>query len=67
MDSAGIAALITTLTAVLAAATAYAAGRAPARAAHRGPVDAVRRQHQREAYAALATQAAKHESHMFRV
>ncbi|MEV8228912.1 hypothetical protein AB0P41_23100 [Streptomyces sp. NPDC079167] len=67
MDSAGIAALITTLTAVLAAATAYAAGRAPARAARRGPVDAVRRQHQREAYAALATQAAEHESHRFRV
>jgi hypothetical protein len=53
MDSAVIAALITTPTAVLAAAAAYAAGRAQARAAHRGPVDAVRRQHQRDAYAAF--------------
>lgn len=67
MDSAVIAALITTPTAVLAAAAAYAAGRAQARAAHRGPVDAVRRQHQREAYAALVAQAAAYESHMFRV
>lgn len=67
MDSAVIAALITTPTAVLAAATAYAAGRAQARAARRGPVDAVRRQHQREAYAALVAEAAKYESHMFRV
>ncbi|MFH8574173.1 hypothetical protein [Streptomyces sp. NPDC017993] len=67
MDSAVIAALITTPTAVLAVAAAYAAGRAQARAAHRGPVDAVRRQHQREAYAALVAQAAKYESHMVRV
>ncbi|MFG2895052.1 hypothetical protein [Streptomyces sp. NPDC048248] len=67
MDSAVIAALITTPTAVLAAAAAYAAGRAQARAAHRGPVDAVRRQHQREAYAALVAETAKFESHMFRV
>ncbi|WP_413100929.1 hypothetical protein [Streptomyces sp. Inha503] len=67
MDSAVIAALITTPTAVLAAAAAYAAGRAQARAAHRGPVDAIRRQHQREAYAALVTEVAKYENHMFRV
>ncbi|MFF3460472.1 hypothetical protein ACFYXH_40580 [Streptomyces sp. NPDC002730] len=67
MDSAVIAALITTPTAVLAAVAAYAAGRAQARAAHRGPVDAIRRQHQREAYAALVAEAAKYESHMFRV
>ncbi|MFG2552932.1 hypothetical protein ACGFWF_23685 [Streptomyces sp. NPDC048581] len=53
MDPAITAALITTPTAVLAAATAYAAGRAQANAAHRGPVDAVRRQHQRDAYAHL--------------
>ncbi|MDF3142137.1 MULTISPECIES: hypothetical protein [unclassified Streptomyces] len=67
MDPAVIAALITTPTAVLAAAVAYAAGRAQARAAHRGPVDAVRRQHQREAYAALVAEVAKYENHMFRV
>ncbi|MGW2100393.1 hypothetical protein ACWCPX_22355 [Streptomyces olivaceoviridis] len=54
MDPAVTAALITTPTAVLAAAAAYAAGRAQARSAHRGPVDAVRRQHQRDAYAELA-------------
>ncbi len=53
MDPAVIAALITTPTAVLAAATAYAAGRAQARSAHRGPVDAIRRQHQRDTYAAF--------------
>ncbi|MGI5455911.1 hypothetical protein ACQEWB_22560 [Streptomyces sp. CA-249302] len=56
MDSTVIAAVIATPTAILAAATAYAAGRAQARGAHRGPVDAIRRQHQRETYAAfLAT------------
>jgi hypothetical protein len=53
MDPAVIAALITTPTAVIAATAAYAAGRAQARGAHRGPVDAVRRQHQRDAYAEL--------------
>ncbi|MFC9227378.1 hypothetical protein ACFTZI_00010 [Streptomyces decoyicus] len=67
MDSAVIAAFITTPTAVLAAAAAYAAGRAQARAAHRGPVDAIRRQHQREAYAALVAETAKYERHMYRV
>lgn len=67
MDSAVVAALITTPTAVLAAAAAYAAGRAQARAAHRGPVDAIRRQHQREAYAALVGEVAKYENHMYRV
>ncbi|MCW8382430.1 hypothetical protein [Streptomyces justiciae] len=54
MDPAVAAALITTPTAVLASAAAYAAGRAQARSAHRGPVDAVRRQHQRDAYAELS-------------
>ncbi|MFE0453061.1 hypothetical protein ACFW2D_17605 [Streptomyces sp. NPDC058914] len=54
MDPAVIAALIATPTAILAACTAYAAGRAQARGAHRGPVDAVRRQHQRDAYALFA-------------
>lgn len=53
MDPAIIAALITTPTAVIAAAAAYAAGRSQARAAHHGPIDAVRRQHQRDAYADL--------------
>ncbi|MFC9703880.1 hypothetical protein ACFTWD_24665 [Streptomyces sp. NPDC056943] len=67
MDSAVVAALITTPTAVLAAAAAYAAGRAQARAAHRGPVDAIRRQHQREAYAALVAEVGKYESRVFRV
>ncbi|MFI9078709.1 hypothetical protein ACIGW8_19905 [Streptomyces sioyaensis] len=67
MDSAVVAALITTPTAILAAAAAYAAGRAQARAAHRGPVDAIRRQHQREAYAALVAEVAKYENHVFRV
>ncbi|MBB4714279.1 hypothetical protein BJ965_004161 [Streptomyces luteogriseus] len=53
MDPAVIAALITTPTAVLAAVTAYAAGRAQGR----GTVDAVRRQHQRDAYAAFLSAA----------
>ncbi|MGW2423343.1 hypothetical protein ACWC0C_29535 [Streptomyces sp. NPDC001709] len=53
MDPAVIAALITTPTAVLAAATAYLAGRAQGR----GTVDAVRRQHQRDAYAAFLSAA----------
>lgn len=49
MDPAVVAALVAAPTAALAAAAAYAAGRAQGRAT----VDAVRRQHQREAYAAL--------------
>ncbi|MFK3735659.1 hypothetical protein ACI2LJ_35945 [Streptomyces sp. NPDC088090] len=53
MDPTVIAAIITSPTVVIAAAAAYAAGRRQARGAHRGPVDAVRRQHQRDAYAAL--------------
>lgn len=53
MDPAVIAAIVTTPTALLASTAAYAAGRHQARGAHRGPVDAVRRQHQRDAYAAL--------------
>ncbi|MFE2584803.1 hypothetical protein [Streptomyces sp. NPDC059378] len=53
MDASVIAALITTPTAVLAAVTAYAAGRAQGR----GTVDAVRRQHQRDAYAAFLSAA----------
>lgn len=52
MDPTVIAALVTTPTALMASAVAYAAGRHQARGAHRGPVDAVRRQHQRDAYAA---------------
>ncbi|MGW3971180.1 hypothetical protein ACWEFD_18010 [Streptomyces ardesiacus] len=56
MDPAVTAAVIAVPTAVLAAAAAYAGARSQARSAHRGPVDAVRRQHQRDAYAAfLAT------------
>jgi hypothetical protein len=53
MDATVTAALITAAAAALGAAPAYAAGRAQARGAHRGPVDAVRRQHQRDAYAEL--------------
>ncbi|MDF3142138.1 MULTISPECIES: hypothetical protein [unclassified Streptomyces] len=53
MDPAVIAAIVTSPTALIAAAAAYAAGRHQARGAHRGPVDAVRRQHQRDAYAAF--------------
>ncbi|MFF3710332.1 hypothetical protein [Streptomyces phaeochromogenes] len=53
MDPAVIAALITTPTAIIAATAAYAAGRAQARGSHRGPIDAVRRQHERDAYAAF--------------
>ncbi|MFE6787874.1 hypothetical protein ACFVFF_37050 [Streptomyces sp. NPDC057680] len=53
MDPTVIAAIITSPTAVIAAAAAYAAGRRQASGAHRGPVDAVRRQHQRDAYATL--------------
>jgi hypothetical protein len=53
MDPAVTAAIIAVPSAVVAAAAAYAAGRAQARGAHRGPVDAVRRQHQRDAYAAF--------------
>lgn len=53
MDPAVIAAIVTSPTALIAAAAAYAAGRRQARGAHRGPVDAVRRQHQRDAYTAL--------------
>ncbi|MEV6993067.1 hypothetical protein AB0N87_28330 [Streptomyces sp. NPDC093228] len=53
MDPAVIAAIVTTPTTLIAAAGAYAAGRHQARGAHRGPVDAVRRQHQRDAYATL--------------
>lgn len=53
MDPAVTAALISVPSTVVAAAAAYAAGRAQARGAQRGPVDAVRRQHQRDAYAAF--------------
>ncbi|GAA2426769.1 hypothetical protein [Streptomyces coeruleofuscus] len=54
MDSTVVAALIAAPTAIIAATAAYAAGRAQARGAHQGPVDAVRREHQRDAYAAFA-------------
>ncbi|MFE1909426.1 hypothetical protein ACFW96_38030 [Streptomyces gardneri] len=69
MDPAVIAAIIPTPVAVLAAAAAYAAGRAQARGAHRGPIDAVRRQHQRDAYAAFlqAAQTYAHETSMDQV
>ncbi|GAA2387361.1 hypothetical protein [Streptomyces viridochromogenes] len=53
MDPAVSAAVIAVPTAVLAATAAYAGARSQARSAHRGPVDAVRRQHQRDAYAAF--------------
>jgi hypothetical protein len=53
MDSAVVAALISAPVVLLASAAAYAAGRAQGRGALEGPVAAVRRQHQREAYAAL--------------
>lgn len=55
MDPSVTAALIAAPIAVLTAAAAFAAGRLQARGAHRGPIDAVRRQHQRDAYAALLT------------
>ncbi|MEV6654806.1 hypothetical protein [Streptomyces sp. NPDC051219] len=57
MDPAVVAALIAVPTAVVAATAAYAAGRAQAHGAHRGPVDAVRREAQREAYLAFVTAA----------
>ncbi|MFF0291933.1 hypothetical protein [Streptomyces sp. NPDC005262] len=53
MDPTILAAIIPTPVAVIAAAAAYAAGRSQARGAHQGPIDAVRRQHQRDAYAAF--------------
>ncbi|MFC9342880.1 hypothetical protein ACFT0G_06145 [Streptomyces sp. NPDC057020] len=53
MDAAVIAALVASPTALIAAGAAYAAGRRQAIGALRGPVDAVRRQHQRDAYARL--------------
>ncbi|MFD9303763.1 hypothetical protein ACFWCB_14135 [Streptomyces sp. NPDC060048] len=55
MDSSVLAALISAPVAVLASAAAFLAGRAQGRGAYHGPVAAVRRQHQREAYAALVT------------
>ncbi|PKW05980.1 hypothetical protein SAMN05428944_6983 [Streptomyces sp. 1222.5] len=60
MDPAIAAALIATPTALIASIAAYAAGHAQARAAHRGAIDAVRRQHQREAYATFHTAATKY-------
>lgn len=53
MDPSITAAIISAPVAVVAAVASFAAGRLQARGAHRGPVDAVRRQHQRDAYAAL--------------
>ncbi|MDI3101841.1 hypothetical protein QJ054_32880 [Streptomyces sp. AN-3] len=53
MDATVTAALIAAPISVLAAAAAFAAGRLQARGAQYGPVDAVRRQHQRDAYATL--------------
>ncbi|GAA1311218.1 MULTISPECIES: hypothetical protein [Streptomyces] len=53
MDPAVLAAIIPTPIALLAAGAAYAAGHIQGRSAYRGAVDAVRRQHQRDAYAAF--------------
>ncbi|MEV8015264.1 hypothetical protein AB0O76_02660 [Streptomyces sp. NPDC086554] len=53
MDSTITAALIAMPSAVIASVAAYAVGRAQARAAHRGPIEAVRRQHQHEVCAAF--------------
>ncbi len=53
MDPQVIAVLIASPTALVAAFAAYMAGRHQGRGAHRGPIDAVRRQHQRDAYAAF--------------
>lgn len=55
MDAAVIAALVATPTAVLAAGASYAGAYLQSRGALHGPVDAIRRQHQREAYAELLT------------
>lgn len=57
MDPAIAAALISSPVALLAAGAAYGAGLVQGRGAYRGPVDAVRRQHQRDAYAAFLTEA----------
>ncbi|MEV6197559.1 hypothetical protein AB0M19_34795 [Streptomyces sp. NPDC051920] len=60
MDSSVLAALISTPVALLAAAAAYAAGRVQGRGAYQGPIAAVRRQHQRDAYAAFLAAANAH-------
>ncbi|MFE8926408.1 hypothetical protein [Streptomyces rochei] len=52
-DPTVVASFITGAVAFVAAGVAFAAGRMQGRGAHWGPVDAVRRQHQREAYAAF--------------
>lgn len=52
-DPTVVGSLITGAVAFVAAGVAFAAGRMQGRGAHWGPVDAVRRQHQREAYAAF--------------
>ncbi|WP_411092289.1 hypothetical protein [Streptomyces sp. 049-1] len=62
MDPGVTAAVIAAPTAVLAAAAAYAGARSQARSAHRGPVDAVRRQHQRDAYAAFLAAVQEYET-----
>lgn len=54
MDPAVLAAIVGVPSASLAAAVAYLVGRAQARSVYRGPIDAVRRQHRRDAYAELA-------------
>ncbi|MFD8211495.1 hypothetical protein ACFV2S_34525 [Streptomyces sp. NPDC059695] len=53
MDPQVIAVVIASPTALVAAFAAYMAGRHQGHGAHRGPIDAVRRQHQRDAYAAF--------------
>ncbi|MGW5030767.1 hypothetical protein ACWEQW_05730 [Streptomyces nigra] len=55
MDPAVTAAVIAVPVGLVSAAAAYAGARSQARSAHRGAVDAVRRQHQRDAYAAFLT------------
>ncbi|XVV39139.1 hypothetical protein ACQPXT_39395 [Streptomyces sp. CA-100214] len=53
MESEVIAALVGVPTVLVTAAAAWAAGRAQARGAYHGPVDAARRATQRDAYASL--------------
>ena len=53
MDPAVTAALIAAPVAVIAASAAFAAGIVQGRGAQRGPVDAVRQEHQRDAYASF--------------
>lgn len=67
MDSAVIAALITTHTAVFAVAVAYAAGRPQARAARRGPWSSSPAITSARHTPCSFAEAAKYESHLVRV